>query len=222
MGEKEYFGDWLKVLDRAEMNKVMITLDRMYGKIPITPVKGNVFRAFHLCPYNDLEVVMIGQDPYPRPGIATGVLFGNANSTPEKNLSPSLKVIKEAVLDPTVPHGMVGFDNSMESWAKQGILMINSALTVEVNRIGSHVMLWRPFVSKLLTNLSNYSPGLIYVLYGAQAQTFRPYINKNNTVFEVKHPAYYARTGQRFTTNLFDRINVVLKERNNTRIKWYE
>lgn len=110
----------------------------------------------------------------------------------------------------------------MESWAKQGILMINSALTVEANRIGSHTMYWRQFISKMLTNLSMYSPGLIYVLYGAQAKTFRPYINNSNMVFEVPHPAYFARTGQRFETTMFDEINVILKRKNNTTINWYE
>lgn len=100
--------------------------------------------------------------------------------------------------------------------------MINSALTVETNKIGSHTMLWRPFLSKMLKNLSDYSPGLIYVLYGAQAQTFEPYINKNNKIFKVPHPAYFARVGRRFETSLFNDINVILKEKNNTQIKWYE
>lgn len=83
-------------------------------------------------------------------------------------------------------------------------------------------MYWRQFISKMLTNLSMYSPGLIYVLYGAQAKTFRPYINDSNMVFEVPHPAYFARTGQRFETTMFDEINVILKRKNNTTINWYE
>lgn len=222
MTKEEYFGGWLKVIDKDEMDKVLALLDGLYGKYPIWPLKENVFKAFRLCPYEDLKVVMIGQDPYPQPGVATGILFGNNPNTSEENLSPSLKVIKEAVLNPTIPHGVVRFDNSMESWAKQGILMINSALTVEANRIGSHTMYWRQFISKMLTNLSMYSPGLIYVLYGAQAKTFRPYINSSNMVFEVPHPAYFARTGQRFETTMFDEINVILKRKNNTTINWYE
>lgn len=222
MTKEEYFGGWLKVIDSEIMNSVTSRLEGVYRKVPVCPAKGNVFRAFHICPYDELKIVFIGQDPYPQKDVATGVLFGNSPDTPEEKLSPSLQIVKEAVINPEKPHGPIMFDNSMESWAKQGILMINSALTVEMNKIGSHVILWRPFVSKLLTNLSEYNPGLIYVLFGSQAQTFRPYINKNNTIFEVKHPAYYARTGQKFVTDLFDRINVLLKERNNTQIKWYE
>lgn len=222
MTAREYFGDWLKVIDLEELNKVKSILEPLYRERHITPDRGKVFRAFNLCPYDDLKIVMIGQDPYPQAGVATGILFGNSSDTPEDKLSPSLQIIKEAVLDPSSSFGTGRFDNSMESWVKQGILMINSALTVEVNNIGSHTMLWRSFISKLLKNLSEYSPGLIYVLYGAQAKTFRPYINGNNTVFEVPHPAYFARTGKRFETTMFDEINVILKERNNTQIKWYE
>lgn len=222
MTARDYFRDWFKILNLEELQKVTEALDRMYLLRSITPLKENVFKAFRLCPYNKLQVVMIGQDPYPQKEIATGILFGNSPSTPEEHLSPSLKVIKDAVLNPTIPQGVVQFDNSLESWSRQGVLMINSALTVEVNKIGSHTMLWRPFISKLLKSLSEYSPGLIYVLYGNQAKTFRPYINETNIVFEVPHPAYFARLGQRFETDLFDQINVKLKQTNNTHINWYE
>lgn len=220
--EQTYFKEWMKVLDRGELNKVTSILDLQYKRIPISPSKENVFRAFRLCPYDNLKIVMIGQDPYPQKGVATGILFGNRSGVPEKDISPSLRVVKEAVIDPEIPHGHVIFDNTMENWAKQGILMINSALTVEINRIGSHTMLWRGFISKMLKNLSEINPGLIYVLFGGQAQTFSPYINESNKVFYLKHPAYYARTGQRLKTTLFNDINLYLKQKNNTQIKWYE
>lgn len=222
MNREEYFGGWLKVIDLPILDRVTGILDKLYPVVPVCPQKKDVFRAFRLCKYEDLKVVMIGQDPYPQKGVATGILFGNPPNTPEERISPSLKVIREAVLNPEVPKGPVRFDISMESWAHQGVLMINSALTVEMNRIGSHVMYWREFLCKLLINLSRYSPGLIYVLYGNQAKTFRPYINQNNKVFEVPHPAYFARIGQRFKTTLFDDINVILREKNNTQINWYD
>lgn len=222
MSKESYFGGWLKVIDQSLLDKATGILDRLYPVVPVCPQKKDVFRAFRLCKYDDLKVVMIGQDPYPQKDVATGILFGNSPDTPEERLSPSLKVIRETVLNPKVPSGPVRFDITMESWARQGILMINSALTVEMNKIGSHVMYWRSFLSKMLENLSSYNPGLIYVLYGNQAKTFRPYINDNNTVFEVPHPAYFARTGQKFETTLFDDINVILKRQNNTQINWYD
>lgn len=73
---------------------------------------------------------MLGQDPYPQKGVATGILFGNRKEVDEDNLS-SLNVVKEAAINFEVPHYCITFDQTLESWAKQGILMINSALTVD-------------------------------------------------------------------------------------------
>ena len=174
---EEYFGDWLRVIDRAELDKVLILLNRMYKIKPICPAQENVFKAFNLCKYHDCKAVFIGQEPYPQKGVATGILFGNDASTREDDWSPSLKIVRDSVIDLRRPHNLITFDPTLESWAKQGILMINSALTCEANKVGSHSMIWRPFISKLLRNMSLYNSGIIYVLFGAQAQTFEPYIN---------------------------------------------
>ena len=161
--------------------------------------------------------------PYPQKGVATGILFGNKAEVLEKNLSPSLNVVKEAAINFEIPHYCITFDQTLESWAKQGILMINSALTVEMNRIGSHVMLWRPFIAKLLKNLSNYDTAIIYVLFGRQAQTFKPYINSMfNYIIEVEHPAYFARTNTRMPSQLFVDISNNVKRLGGVPIKWYE
>jgi uracil-DNA glycosylase len=165
--------------------------------------------------------VFLGQDPYPQKGIATGVLFGNKEGTTE--LSPSLEVIKEASINYEIPHPPLKFDVTLESWARQGILMINSALTCEMNKVGSHVMLWRPFISKLLHNLSNTSPGLVYVLFGEQAQTFEPYINRRvNSTIKVRHPSYYARTNTKMPYWVFTELNKLMKDSYGVPIKWYE
>lgn len=107
------------------------------------------------------KVVFLGQDPYPQKGVATGILFGNSEDTPEDRLSPSLQIVKEAAINYEIPHNRIEFDNTLESWAKQGILMINTALTCEV---GSHFELWKPFVSKLIHNLSYKNNGIVYLL----------------------------------------------------------
>ena len=161
--------------------------------------------------------------PYPQKGVATGVLFGNRKEVDEDNLSPSLNVVKEAAINFEVPHYCITFDNSLESWSKQGILMINSALTVEMNRIGSHVMLWRPFIAKLLKNLSEYNTAIVYVLFGRQAQTFKPYINDRfNHIIEIEHPAYFVRSGTKMPHQLFVDISNKVKEIYGVPIKWYE
>lgn len=220
---QEYLGNWTRVLDAREFSKVLGWLDKLYSTKRICPDKEDVFKAFNLCPFEDLKMVFIGMDPYPQKGVATGILFGNRSGVQEDNLSPSLKIVKEACINYEVPHNSIIFDQTLESWARQGILMVNSALTVEMNRIGSHTMLWRPLISKLLTKLSEVNNGIIYVLFGTQAQTFAPYINNQlNTVIKVPHPAYHARTGTKMDPKLFTDLDKLLKSKYGTGIDWYQ
>ena len=111
---EEYFGDWMKVIDKQELIKVVNKLKIMSKFTPAFPL---VFKAFELCKYNDLKVVMLGLDPYPQKNVATGILFGNNKDVSEENLSPSLKIVKEAVIDFEIPHNSIIFDQTLESWA---------------------------------------------------------------------------------------------------------
>lgn len=220
---EEYFGRWMRVIDKEELESVLSKLEPEYKRKPICPAQSNVFKAFEVCPYDNLKVVMLGQDPFPQKGVATGILFGNKEGTRDEDLSPSLQIIKEAAINFEIPHNCIIFDPTLESWAKQGILMINSALTVEMNKVGSHVMLWRPFIASLLKNLSDNETGIIYVLFGKQAQTFKPYINKHlNTVLEENHPAYFARTGEAMPHTVFEQISKLTKGIYGIPITWYQ
>lgn len=210
----EYFGDWMKVLDRAETMMVMGWL-KTINPDTLCPTLPNVFKAFKLCPYNKLRVICIGQDPYNDKFMgntrATGILFGNSKIIPEDELSPSLQVIKESVINFEIPHNIITFDNSLESWAKQGILLINSALTCKLNEASSHSNEWRPFISKLLKNLSDKNSGLIYILFGRQAQSLKPYIDESlNDIIEIEHPAYFARTKRIMPYSVFKQMNIIL------------
>lgn len=216
MSIEEYFKDWIKVLDKDKLNLIVNKLKTMRN---ITPPLSLAFKAFQLCDYNDLRIIMISQDPYPQKGVATGILFGNRKDTID--LSPSLKIIRDAVIDLEVPHNSVIFDPTLESWARQGILMLNSALTVEIGKVGSHTMLWRGFISSLIKNISEYNTGIIYVLFGDTAKTFKPYIGKNNIILEEKHPAYYARTGEKMTRQVFNRIDKLMRDKYNESINWF-
>lgn len=216
---EEYFGDWMGVIDKGELNKVMSKLKSMNN---YTPSIDRIFKAFKVCNYNDLKIVMLGYDPYPQKGIATGLLFGNNKEVKEEDLSPSLKIVKEAAVDFEIPHNSIIFDQTLESWAKQGILMINSALTTEIGKTGSHTMLWRGFISKLIRNISEYNTGIIYVLFGEQAKTFKPYIGKNNIILEEKHPAYYARIEGRMPSTIFKEIIELTKKKYNEPIIWFK
>ena len=217
----EYFGDWMKVLDRNETMKIMGWL-RTVNKETLCPNIKDVFKAFKLCPYNKCRVVFIGQDPYPQRGIAQGVLFGNSSDTPENKLSSSLQIIKESVINFEIPHNLITFDPTLESWAKQGILMINSALTTEVGKIGVHMMKWRPFMIAFLKQMSMINPGIIYVLFGSQAQILEPYINKNNYMLKIEHPAYFARTNKKMPYHIWKDINRILYDLYGERIEWFK
>lgn len=217
----EYFGDWMKVLDRNETMKIMGWL-RSINQSTLCPSIKDVFKAFKLCPYNKCRVVFIGQDPYPQRGVAQGVLFGNSSDTPENKLSSSLQIIKESVINFEIPHNLITFDPTLESWAKQGILMINSALTTEVGKIGVHMMKWRPFMIAFLKQMSMINPGIIYVLFGSQAQILEPYISKNNYVLKIEHPAYFARTNKKMPYHIWKDINKILYDLYGERIEWFK
>lgn len=220
MSIEEYFGDWLDVFDVYALKSTVSKLNKEYSEHQVTPSYKDIFKAFRLCTKKDCKCVFMGQDVYPQKGVATGILFGNKVGT--INLSPSLEIIKEAVINYEVEHGTIDFDCTLESWGNQGILMLNSALTCEVNKVGSHSMLWRPFISKFLSNLSNSTVGMLYVLFGTQAETFKPYINEvNNTVIKVAHPAYYARVKQKMPREVFLYINDFVKRHYGESIKWY-
>ena len=216
MSIDEYFKDWIKCIDKNILFKCMNQIEIKTS----TPDVKNWFKAFELCPYSDLKVVMLGYDPYPQKSVATGVLFGNSENTIE--LSPSLNIIKESCINLEVPRNSIIFDSTLESWCKQGILMLNSALTTKIGQTGAHTMIWRPFIKHLLIKLSEYNTGIIYVLFGDIAKSFKPFIGKNNIILEEKHPSYYARTNSRMPSNVFTELEKLIKLKYNEKIKFYE
>ena len=164
--------------------------------------------------------------PYPnirnRNPVATGLAFANSPDTPEDSYSPSLEILRESVINYTIPHRRVTFAPDLEKWEAQGVLLLNSALSCEVGRVGSHTLLWRPFIKSLLTNLSKYHTGLVYLLMGTQAQSLEPYINKQfNHVIHIRHPSWYARQRQRMPSGIWQEINSILISQNGYGIEWF-
>ena len=218
---QEYFGDWSKVVDLNEADRIMKKLSA--SKTVICPQLKDIFKAFTLCPLNTLRVVVLSQDPYPQKGVATGIAFANNPDTPESQYSPSLEVLRESVIDYTIPHRTINFAPDLEKWEEQGVLLLNSALSCEMGRVGSHILLWRPFITSFLTNLSKCSTGIVYVLMGSQAQALEPYINKSfNYVIRIRHPSYYARTKTRMPSDIWKQINRILIDQNGYGIEWYK
>lgn len=206
MSLEEYFGDWLKVIDK---NKLYSAINKINTTdfSTLCPNYDNIFNCFTACKLYDLKVVILGMSPYPQLNKATGIAFGNKRETLDKDLSPSLQVIKESVINYEIPQKSGIFDPSFEDWEKQGVLMLNCALTCKVGLPSSHLGLWRPFISKLIYNMSRYMTACVYVLFGEEAKTFEPYISQYNYVIKEKHPSYYARNHKKLRYDLWDEIN---------------
>ena len=218
---EEYFGDWSTVVDLKEADRITKRLSAS-GNV-ICPSLKDIFKAFRLCSFHNLRCVVLAQDPYPQKGVATGLAFANRTNTPESSYSPSLGILKESVIDYTIPHRRVNFDPSLEKWEAQGVLLLNSALSCEIGRVGSHVLLWRPFITSFLTNLSKCSTGIVYVLMGNQAQSLESCIDKRfNHVIRIRHPSYYARTKTRMPSDIWRQVNQILIGQNGYGIEWYQ
>jgi uracil-DNA glycosylase len=219
---EEYFADWSNVVDLKEADKIL----KRVSKQNVCPQPKDIFKAFKLCPLRDLRAIIIAQDPYPdfynnKPR-ATGIAFANTSETPEKDLSPSLEILKESIIDFTIPHEEANFDPSLEKWEEQGVLLLNSALTCRQGQPGSHSLLWRPFTRNLLLNLSKHTTGIVYVLMGSSAQSFESFIDSRfNHIIKCKHPSYYARTSTSMPSSIWQEINNILIGQNGYGIKWY-
>lgn len=203
---------WIPILEPLiESPRFVEILEVLSSSKGFEPDISKLFRAFKACPYSELKVVILGQDPYPQPGVATGLAFGNEN---KGDISPSLKIIMEELESIPDYNEWLFLDKlSLEHWANQGILLLNSALTVEQNKPGSHHEIWKYFIENLLRNLNQINCGIIYVLMGKVAHSFEPFINtKSNHVIKVAHPAADTYNNRRIFrgSNIFNNINSIV------------
>ena len=230
---QEYFQDWSKVVDLSEADRILRKLSA--SNAIICPQIKDIFRAFLLCPFYSLRVCIIGQDPYPqlRPvccnstatkvPVATGIAFANSPDTPSDSYSPSLTILRDSVIDFSRPHNIINFDPSLEKWEKQGVLLLNAALSCQVGKPGSHTLLWWPFIKSFITNLSLYHTGIVYVLMGSQAQCLEPYINARcNHIIRIRHPSWFVRNKLSMPSGIWQQINDILIGQNGYGIQWFE
>jgi len=194
------------------------TLKKLVGFVQdgkrFTPKMKDWFRTFETCYYSNLKVIFIGQDPYPQLGVADGISFSCSHTMKEQ---PSLRHIFNS-LEKQYP----GYERNpdLTRWSEQGVLMLNTALTVEVNKIGSHYSLWRAFTEHLLQKISNDKSHLVVVLLGKKAQEWKKYL-KNQTIIEVEHPAAAAYKGGVWNDkDLFINVNKLLESQGKALINW--
>jgi uracil-DNA glycosylase len=209
MFEKLKPNGWDRVLKSfifsSEFDDILIKLKTLAeADKRFTPPLKQIFRAFEECPLDKLKVVFVGQDPYPQLGVADGISFSCGNT---QKVQPSLRYIF-AEIERTVYQGFPTYQNpDLSRWSNQGILMLNTAFTVEVGKIGSHYDIWKPFTAYLLDWLNNNNPGLIYVYMGKKAEEWSELTDDNNHKFTVKHPASAAYNGSKWDSdNIFIKI----------------
>ena len=215
---------WARVLKdfihSADFDNIIVELAKQAkdGK-RFTPTMKNWFRAFEECPYDELKVIIIGQDPYPGLGHADGISFSLSQTD---DMQPSLKYLLNAVNKTVYDNAQVSTDKDLTRWANQGVLMLNTALTTNVGKIGQHYLIWKAFSAYLFNYLTWYNSGLIYVYLGKKAEEWAPAVNDNNYKFFVTHPAAASYTGSKEwdSKNVFVEIKDLLKKNNNFDIEW--
>jgi uracil-DNA glycosylase len=221
---KDLVGDWDRILTpvfydttiRENLSKINALYKK--GPVRIYPEQEDVFKAFKECPYKKLSVVILLQDPY-HDGSATGLATANRAGT--KNLSPSLQIIKDTVCKTVYKGYDFDFDPTLIRWANQGVLLLNTALTVESGCPLSHQGLWRRFTESVLFKLTQFNTGIVYCLWGKYAEAFETSLNPlTNTILKCHHPVYASYRGIAWECDHFNQVNKYLKDYNNIIINW--
>lgn len=185
--------------------------DKTRGKV--FPKYEDTFNAFKYTSWDNVKVVILGQDPYHTEGMAHGLAFSTKNDSTPPSLRNILKEVENDVYD--------GFNikrsitNDLTSWADQGVLLLNTALTVKLGWPGSHLAHWEEFTAHTMKELNEWKSGVIYLLWGAKAQEFKKYINlEQNYVLETTHPSPFSAHKGFLGCKHFSKTNELLRNIN--------
>jgi len=205
-------GEWRKFLNatypEGSVNDEVVKIEQLYEKeieeYEVYPQIDKTFTAFHLTPIDKIRVVLIGQDPYHDENQAMGLSF----SVPKGVRVPSsLRNIYKEMLD----EGFVGDVRcgDLTYLAKQGVFLINTALTVRANNAGSHSKWWKTFTNHLMNYLVENVHNAVYILLGRHAQEYRPIIERNQTcvILETSHPSGFSANKGFLGSNIFKECN---------------
>ena len=189
----------------------------------VYPEQKNVFKAFQLTPYEKVKVVFLGLDPYIRKDQATGLSFGVELSENMMKVPPSLKtIIKE--LESDLDTLCLEFDYSLEGWAKQGVLMLNTSLTVVEGQTNSHLQMWQPFTLEVIDAINDMNQNVIFILLGNTAQSYEKYLDPESTrIIKAPHPAAEAYAGGKagfYGSKIFSKCNSMLYMLEKEEINW--
>lgn len=221
MAEIKLGGGWKEKLaeefEKPYFKELAEFVRKEYKTARIYPEPKNIFRAFDLCPFDKVEVVILGQDPYHGRGQANGLCFA---VNPEMRSPPSLQnIFKELESDLGHP---VSHDPDLSRWAVQGVLLLNATLTVRANTAGSHQGHgWEQFTDAAIRKLNEERDHIVYILWGNYAKQKGAHIDRSkNLVIESAHPSPFAAHGGFFGSKPFSRANAYLEEHGKKPIEW--
>jgi uracil-DNA glycosylase len=186
-------------------------------KYQIFPPENEIFTAFKLTPFNQVKVVILGQDPYHDHNQAHGLSFSVKKGIP---LPPSLcNIFIELKNDLGIP---ISNDGDLSGWATQGVLMLNAVLTVRSHQANSHKDKgWERFTDAVIRIISENRPHVVFVLWGLYAQKKASLINdRKHTMIKSAHPSPFSAHKGFFGSKPFSQINLALKESGQTEIDW--
>lgn len=196
---------------------LMDFIEREYAKKTIYPPKEDLFSAFALCPYENVKVVILGQDPYHEPNQAHGLAFSVKKGV---KIPPSLRnIYKELVDDLQVEMPAHG---CLIDWAKQGVFSCNAILSVEKGKAGSHRKKgWEIFTDHVIAALNDAPQPIVFLLWGSFAQSKRTMIDEGkHLVLCAPHPSPLSAYQGFFHSKPFSQANAFLKEHHRGEIDW--
>lgn len=192
-------------------------VDEEYESKTVYPPYEEIFNAFKLTPLSDVKVVILGQDPYHEPGQAHGLAFSTPEGRPiPRSLKNIFKEINEEYDYPVPESGC------LESWAKQGVFLLNTVLTVEKGNANSHSKCgWQTFTDNVIKILDGQAQPIVFLLWGKQAEKKKKLINNpNHLVLVTSHPSPFSARRGFFGSNHFKLANEFLKENKKEEIDW--
>ena len=210
LGEEKrqpYFVDTLTQVEQA----------RQAGQV-IYPPQSDVFNAFKLTELDNLKVVLLGQDPYHGPNQAHGLAFSVRHGV---RVPPSLQnMYKELALE--YPEFVIPAHGCLEDWAKQGVLLLNTVLTVVATQANSHRHLgWEQFTDKVIAQISTHCQGIVFLLWGSHAQKKGRFIDRQrHYVLEAPHPSPLSAHRGFLGCGHFKQVNELLVKQGKAPINW--
>lgn len=197
--------------------KLFLFIKEQYSKVPVYPSSDEIFTAFHLTPLDKVKVVILGQDPYYNAGQAHGLCF---SVKPQVEIPPSLVNIYKELQDDlgcTIPnHGY------LTSWAEQGVLLLNTVLTVQAHKPMSHRGVgWEEFTDAAIAAVNKQDRPIVFILWGRPAQEKEKMLdNPRHLVLKAPHPSPLSAYRGFFGSKPFSRTNRFLQENGVTPIDW--